>query len=312
MSAPSPGMKALLDRLSVEDAGLPDPTTLPAFQGRALAALSNLRWNENLPEMAEARTVSIADMAARWVVPPKGSGDRVILYVHGGGWAFCSAATHEGAARRLALACEAPVLSLEYRLAPEHPFPAGLQDVLEAWSARSRDRRWTLAGDSAGANLALAAMLQMQQEDLPECALLFYGVYGADFSTPSYRKYADGPGLSRAKMMRYWDWYASHEQRGDPQVAPLGASDAQLSRLPPLYLNAAEIDPLHSDTEALAERLAALGRSDRFDHVEGVVHGFMQMGAFLPEAREAFRKAGAFFKDVPHEFRSTHNREEIS
>lgn len=292
-------MQAVLDRLIVEDSELVDPTSLPSDAGRALAELSNLRWNSDLPDVAKARTVMIDDMPARYVVPHNDLGSDAILHVHGGGWAFCSAATHEGAARRLAIATCAPVLTFEYRLAPEHPYPSGLDDCLDAWSARDRSRRWSIAGDSAGANLALAGLLRILEEggEPPICALLFYGVFGADFSTRSYTEFADGPGLTRAKMRRFWDWYAPGNVRHLPSVAPLKADDAQLSALPPLYLNAAGLDPLRSDAEALAERLRDLGRDDGFDLFHGVVHGFMQMASVLPEAQSAFDKAGAFFKE---------------
>ncbi|SFB17324.1 acetyl esterase [Poseidonocella pacifica] len=297
MSEATANMKRLLDRLAAEDEGLADPTTLTPEAGRALATLTNMRWNADLPDVAEARTVMIADLPARYVVPHNDAGTDAILHVHGGGFAFCSAATHEGAARRLAIACRAPVLTIDYRLAPEQPYPAGLDDLQDAWNARAPERRWSVAGDSAGANLALCAMLRLINEgaELPAQALLFYGVYDANFDTPSYLTYAEGPGLTRAKMQRYWDWYAPAGARNVETVAPLRASDAQLRALPPLYLNAAGLDPLRSESEMLAARLHALSRTDPFDLIDGVVHGFMQMGSFLPEARHAFDKAGEIF-----------------
>ncbi|MFD0980655.1 alpha/beta hydrolase [Tropicimonas aquimaris] len=262
--------------------------------------MNNLRWNEDLPRVAEARTILHAGMPSRLVVPENDTGNDAILHVHGGGWAFCSPATHEGAARRLAIACRAPVLTVDYRLAPEHPFPCGLEDCLTAWEARAPDRRWSLAGDSAGANLCLGLMLRLLAIDreMPASALLFYGVYGADFSTESYVEQAAGPGLTQAGMRAYWNLYALPEDRADPFVVPLRAPDADLARLPPLYLNAAELDPLRSDTELLVARLNAIGRADRFDLWPGVVHGFMQMGNALPEAREAFERAGEAFREV--------------
>jgi len=299
MNAPSPAMSAVLARLAREDAGLGDPTLLAPRIGRAMAEMSNVRWNLQLPEM-EARTVLIAGLPARLVTPPNDNGREAIFHLHGGGWAFCSPLTHEGAARRLALACACPVLTIDYRLAPEHPWPAGLEDAEAAWEARDKTRRWSMAGDSAGANLALGLMLRRiaSGADLPHMGLLFYGVYGADFETESYRRCAEGPGLTRAKMMRYWDWYCPAAQRAEPTAAPLAATDAELAQLPPLYLNAAAIDPLCSDSEALVQRLHALGRTDRFDRVEGVVHGFMQMGSMLPEARAAFQRAGEEFQQA--------------
>lgn len=302
MSGLSPNMLAVLRRLVEEDAGVGDPTLMTPRQARVVSELTNMRWNADLPAMAEVRTLVHAGMPARWVVPKNDKGTDAILQVHGGGWALGSPATHEGAARQLASVCACPVLTVDYRLAPEDRFPAGLDDILTAWrsrSSRSSGRRWSIAGDSAGANLGLAAMLAMigAQEDLPACGLLFYGVYGTDFNSESYLKNANGPGLTREKMMRYWDWYAPKEVRNNPLVAPLAAGDEVLRALPPLYLNAAGLDPLLSDTEALFRRLRAIGREDVFDHVPGVVHGFMQMSSVLPEAREAFRRAGEVFSE---------------
>lgn len=293
-------MQAVLDWLNAEDAGLPDPTTLPPEDGRALAARANDRWNRDLPEMAEARDIVLSGLPGRWLVPVNDMEHDAILYIHGGGWAFCSAASHEGAARRLARATGAAVVTFDYRLSPEAPYPAGLDDCETAWTALAAmvpNRRLSVSGDSAGANLALALMFRLTAKGLPPPAqgLLFYGVYGADFDSPSYVAHRDGPGLTRAKMQRYWDWYAPEAIRDDPYVAPLAAPDAMLAALPPLYLSTAEIDPLRSDTEALFARLAELGRDDTAETISGVVHGFMQMGSVLPEAQDAFDRAGRTF-----------------
>ena len=118
----------------------------------------------------------------------------------------------------------------------------------------------------------------------------------ADFSGPSYTTFADGPQLTLPKMKIYYDWYVPPDDRADPLVAPLEASDAALAELPPLFLNAAGLDPLRSDAETLSARLAALGRSDPFVTHEGVVHGFLQMTNDLPQAREAIAAAGRFVR----------------
>lgn len=309
MSRPRPSaeMQVILDRLAAEDAGLPDPTLLPADKGRAQAAAGNLRWNADLPELALEHNVSVSgpggEIACR-ILMPQGAARGTILFIHGGGWAFCSMATHERCARVLAQEAEATVVLCDYRLAPECPYPAGLEDCRAVWKALAAGQGpfaelsgpFALSGDSAGANLALALMLE--DAPRPDCGLLFYGVYGADFETPSYIDCADGPGLSRDKMRRYWDWYTPESTRRDPLVAPLAAEDAALASLPPLYLNAAEIDPLRSDSERMYHRLSALGRRDRFRLHGGVVHGFMQMTIALEEARKALADAGAAFRDL--------------
>ena len=310
-----PEMRAVLDRLAEEDAGLDDPTLLPPAEGRALAARSNERWNTDLPDMAAVNTLPTtgadgAPMPLRLLTPPEA--DRgLILYVHGGGFAFCSGATHERAARLLAIESGVTVATFDYRLAPEAPYPAGLEDCIAIWKqvatgailpAEIAGGLLAVSGDSAGANLALALMLSelTHGRHVPDMGLLFYGVYGADFETESYRQCAEGPGLTRAKMMRYWDWYAPHATtvRTDPLVTPLSAGDDILIDLPPLYLNAAEIDPLRSDSEALHARLLALGRNDRFRLHRGVVHGFMQMTLSLAAARAAVAEAGSAFREM--------------
>ncbi|MDR7125700.1 alpha/beta hydrolase [Pseudotabrizicola sp. 4114] len=305
---PSPPMAAILERLAQEDAGLPDPTLLPAAEGRAQAARGNARWNRELPDMARVDEVIVQGPAGPLpcrILVPQGLVRGTILYLHGGGWAFCDRDTHERAVRILAHKAGAVVVSADYRLAPEHPFPAGLEDARMIWAALRAGKApfdglggpWAISGDSAGANIALAVLLDAEAPPA-DCALLFYGVYGAEFTTASYTEFAEGPGLSRAKMQRYFDWYAPQDQRDDPRVAPLRASDAALRALPPLYLNAAEIDPLRSDTERLYARLMALGRADRFRLHGGVVHGFMQMSLELEEARRALSDAGEAFRSL--------------
>lgn len=299
----APEMRAVLDRLMAEDGTQPDPTTLPAPEGRALSEALNRRWNTGVLAMARDMIVETADGRRAYVfIPRTDTGDRAILYIHGGGWTLCSAATHEGAARQLAQECGAAVVTFDYRLAPEHRYPAGLEDCLAIWTGREAilpGRRWSVSGDSAGANLAMALMLRLEGRDMPQAGLLFYGVWDADFDSPSYLSFAEGPGLTRDKMRRFWDFYVDADlRRDDPCLTPANASDALLAALPRLYLNAAEIDPLCSDSQRLAARLRALGRADVFDLVPGVVHGFMQMSRWLPQSVAAFRRAGEIYRKM--------------
>ncbi|UPG73433.1 alpha/beta hydrolase [Roseomonas gilardii subsp. gilardii] len=309
----APEMRALAERVAAEDGPQPDTTTLPPAEGRALAARLAERWNRNLPAMAEARWAVVpADPALGTpeqellVLRPEQARPGAILFVHGGGFAFCDARTHERCARGLAIASGLPVILPNYHLAPEHPFPAGLRDVV---AARRRafaasglpEGPLLLAGDSAGANLALASELHEQAagESPAAALLLFYGVTDADFGTESYTVFADGPGLTRAKMQRYWNFYvADWDRRRDPLVAPLHAPEAALRNLPPMHLMAAGIDPLLSDTLNFAARLRALGRAEEATVVPGVVHGFLQMSEHLPQAREAIAAAGAFARQI--------------
>lgn len=306
-------MAALSARVLAEDGAQPDATLMPWAEGRALVERANARWNRDLPPLALRETVVVdADPvlgSARRkleLIVPENARPGALIFVHGGGFCFCSPATHERCARLMAVESGLPVLVPDYRLAPEDSFPAGLHDVIAALRNAFKATRHLgvkagpllVAGDSAGANLALAALLHEQAAGQPHIAgaLLFYGTYGCDFATPSYAAFADGPGLTQAKMQRYWSAYAGgrHVERlaADVLASPLKASDEALSRLPPLYLMAAGIDPLLSDTLRLEARLGALGRSETTTIHPGVVHGFLQHSIDLEAAREALRLAG--------------------
>jgi acetyl esterase len=294
-------MAELMARVLAEDGPLPDPTTLEPAIGRALAEKSNRRWNLDLPDVATRFSVRLAvdhdlgNAACRMeVIVPANARPGAIVFVHGGGFAFCSPETHERCARLLANESGLAVLVPDYRLAPENAFPNVLMDCIaamrQAFSATAGNGvepgPLLLAGDSAGANLALAALLQEQSGGLrgADGALLFYGTYDSDFETASYRQFADGPGLSRGKMQRYWNWYLGTDNATPALLArPLLASDAQLAALPPLHL---------SDSIHLAKRLEAIGRPERLTIVAGVTHGFLQNTIDLEAAREALRQAG--------------------
>lgn len=307
----SPEMAALLARVAAETGPQPDPTMLSPAEGRALSEESNRRWNVDLPEMAAVGEAWIdadvglgsARVRLKVLVPP-GHGAGAVVFVHGGGFAFCSPETHERCARVLALECGLPVLLPDYRLSPEHPYPAGLMDVVAtirfAFAASAplgvTAGPLILSGDSAGANLALAVMLHEQAEGRPPVAgaLLFYGTYAGDFRTDSYRDFENGPGLTTAKMQRYWHWYVGgRDVSADPLACPLLASDEALMALPPLHLMAAGVDPLLSDSIVLHERLKGLGRDETLTVVPGVTHGFLQNTLDLAAAREALAAAGA-------------------
>ena len=302
-----PEMRTLLEKITTEFAGTPDPTTLPSAEGRALAEKNNRRWNINLPEMQDVRSIDLAANSSissqktqLLVLEPINKKPGTILFIHGGGFAFCSPKTHERCARVLAEKTRLTVVLPDYRLAPENPFPAGLNDVIGTMRAlidgrlEGLDGPVYIAGDSAGANLALSAMLHESENNrmLPKGALLFYGNYAIDFETPSYQAFINGPGLTTDRMKRYWSWYARGQDiASNPLACPLHASDAALKKMPPLYLTAAGIDPLFSDTTLLHRRLSKIGRKDELAIIEGVVHGFLQYTNELTAAEAALEDA---------------------
>ncbi len=287
-----------------------DLRAMPIGEARATFVRNQIGWSWAPAAMAETREMvapgAAGPLAARLHRPP-GAGDLpVILYVHGGGWTFGSIDTHDGVMRCLALASGCAVLGFDYRLAPEHPFPAPLDDVLAVLAHVEAGglgpgfdrRRIALAGDSAGATLSLGALIARRDAGLPPpaTATLFYGCYAPIFDTPSHARNGDGRYLLRTEMMRwYWSNFLGSCAAEDAPgaCAPL---NAELSGLPPLYLNAAGLDPLLDDTSLLAARLAAAGARFRLDVFPGVVHGFLRFARELAAAREAIAAAGAHLR----------------
>jgi acetyl esterase len=217
-----------------------------------------------------------------------------VLYCHGGGWCIGDHETNAGLAGALASACEREVLTIDYALAPEHPYPRALNEIVAACKRlASPDPLW-LAGDSAGANLALAAALSLRGQAVaqPERLLLFYGGFDANFDTASHRENGDGRwGLTTEETRGYWDAYASEASRDDPLVCPLRAD---LRGLPPTFVLGAALDCLRDDSRALAARLAEARVPSEYLEVPGVPHGFMKMQSLVRAAGAALRHAADF------------------
>jgi len=284
-----------------------DITKLPIAEGRARSDAMAMFFNDGSPEVEQVETFSIAGQAgpirAR-LYRPKGAA-RALLYLHGGGWVTCNIDTHDSVMRRLALAADAVLLGIDFRLAPEHPFPAPLDDVIAGWrwfvaNVRALGVSATqlgVAGDSAGANLALA--LSIAERDagraIPNAAALIYGAYAPRFTTPSYAAKGDGRyGLTTERMRWYWRQFIGGDLLHAPSLAaPL---NEDLRNLAPHYLALAEHDPLADDTRALAARFAGAGVECALDEWLGAVHGFLQMGRDVALARKAIAKAGDFLK----------------
>ncbi len=314
----APALHALLQRTQREDALLPDITTLPLDAARKQFNRIHARWNRIEVDHFRIEAFTIPAPPRRGRATGQGiaalrvnhrvHGDTrrgSILHLHGGGWVFGNNQTHLGAMARLAEVTGCSVIGIDYGLAPEAPFPAGLNDCAWAWrwlrSQADDSGLCSVAGDSAGANLALATMIDLRNagESLPDAALLFYGVYSADHKSASHRRCGSGEfGLSSDKMAWYRRHYlagstkAAHDE-SDPRVSPLWAD---LSGLPPLLVTAAELDPLFDDSTALAKRLADTDTPFEFRRYAGMNHGFMQLASELPEARLAFDDAAAFLR----------------
>ncbi len=226
-----------------------------------------------------------------------------VLYLHGGGWAAGSVDTHDGLCAALAHDANAVVASVQYRRAPESPFPAPNDDAFGAllWlagSARDLDieaSRIAVAGDSAGAHLALGAAIEARDRGGPRIALqlLFYPVVAPDFETASYREHANST-LTRTDMIEYWNHYLPGGiAQGDHRALPLRAP---LRGLPPAHIVVAGLDPLHDEGVSLAGQLREQGVSAVLVDEPTLVHGFLRASPFVRRAREvrlaAARAAG--------------------
>ena len=223
----------------------------------------------------------------------------VVLYLHGGAFVKGSLDSGDAIAWGIADTCRMVVVSVDYRLAPDHPYPAALEDchaVLvhchEQGAALGVDgRQIGVWGDSAGGNLAAALCLYARDRGGPAIAAqaLNYPCLTDVLDAPAYTDYADSPGLRTADMDRNWSLYlAGKRPTASPYAAPLRAPD--LSRLPPAHVHIAEIDPLADDGRQYARRLEEAGNEVAFSCAEGMIHGYLRARFTGPAAAAEFRK----------------------
>jgi acetyl esterase len=232
----------------------------------------------------------------------------VIAYFHGGGFVLGNLDTHDRLSRRLCRASQALVVTVDYRLAPEHRFPAALDDCMavthwlgdNAADLRGDRDRIALAGDSAGGNLAAAVALASRADDGPSLAAqaLVYPVIDAACATPSFVQNADGYLLTTDAM----DWFIGHYLSGeendakDKLVSPIYADEVELAELPPALVITAEYDPLRDEGEAYAEHLRNAGNDVTMHRYDGMIHGFLGMDAVVDDADTAMAEVGAFLR----------------
>lgn len=283
--------------------GRPVPTTIP--EERALRAEICGYWIEGAPVMHRTTDVSVPGEAgpirARVYRPTVNDNAPMVLLIHGGGWAFGSIEETEPLARHLASLSGAVVVSTSYRLAPEHPYPAGLHDceaTLRWIRAEGRKHggdpaRLAVGGGSAGGNLAAAVALRAPPGTF-RAQLLFYGVLGNDLATRSYRAFGDGRfGLSHERMKMFFDIYVGKGDANDPAITPM---NADLKPAPPAWVCAAECDVLHDDSVQFYDKLRGLRGGDQFILAEGLNHGFINRVRHLPLAKTMIESAAAFVK----------------
>jgi acetyl esterase len=227
----------------------------------------------------------------------------LLVYYHGGGWVIGDLETHDGVCRFLAEHAGCRVLSIDYRLAPEHPFPAPVEDALAAfeWAAEhaadlgADPARIAVGGDSAGANLATGVCLQARDRGGPRPAmqLLLYPPTDVVGEQPSRETFAEGFLLTRNDMRWFEDHYLPEGcDAEDPRASMMRARD--VSGLPPAYVATAGFDPLRDEAEVYAQRMREAGVKVALQRYPGLIHGFANLTAICPSARTAMLEvAGA-------------------
>jgi acetyl esterase len=257
------------------------------------------------PDLPVVRDLRVGGLAAR-LYQPVAEPSALVVYLHAGGWTIGSLATHDRVCRRLADGSGAAVLALDYRLAPEHPWPASVDDTVAAlrWvSARPAELgaaagaagNLAVCGDSAGGTLATLACLRLRGEDpraMPVLQVLLYANTDLTGSQPSMREKATGFGLD-ASAVRFFatQWVPDPARLTDPGVSPLYARD--LSGLPPALIVTAEHDPLRDEGEAYARRLADAGVDVELRREPGMIHNFMMLDTVSPACAAAGDRVAA-------------------
>lgn len=301
---PHPYYQAIIDAYAASGRPFMHQLSPDAARASLRAAYTAAPSPAGLPAMAEVTDKTIdgphGSIPIRHYRP---AGDVVgtAVYFHSGGWVIGDLAFADPTCRRLAGAAGCELVSVDYRLAPEHPYPQPLDDAYAAllWAARARRNPLLLVGESAGGNLATACAIRARDEAGPAIAgqLLAYPVTDHDLDTASYRAIGGRNWLlSTADMAYYWDHYCpSGVDRTNPLVSPLRIADA--AGLPPAMILCGEIDPLRDEALGYAAKLAAAGVPVRTRVDPDMLHGYLGAAGAIPLAADALAEAAGWMRE---------------
>ena len=305
-----PQVKGLLDAMAANPA--PRMIDLPVAQAREMyRGIASTLDLQGVPiGKVEDRKIPGpgGDIPVRIYTPvAAGSGALpVLVYFHGGGWVIGDLETHDALCRSFANEAGCKVVAIDYRLAPEHRFPAAADDCFAAvkWIEANASEigvdanRIAVGGDSAGGNLAAVVSQLALAAKGPRIAfqLLIYPVTDTNTDTGSYRDNASGYFLERDSMVWFFDHYLGGADRNDPRIAPLKATS--LAGLPRAYVVTAGFDPLRDEGRAYAEALKAAGVATEHVNYEGMIHGFFNLQAAFDVARGAVKAASKALKEA--------------
>lgn len=277
---------ALMQSRSTQGFAESDP-----IQARIARAATDYVSNEHVHEI---RDIDAAGVPVRLYRPTAETNLGLLVYFHGGGWVLGSIKSHDATCRSIANQSGCAVLSVEYRLAPEDPFPAGLEDSLKAtaWAAANAESlgidatRLAVGGDSAGGNLA-AVVAQLQPVPI-SYQVLIYPVTDCRMSSQSYIENAAGPFLRAVDMDAFINLYLDNKtSTSDPRVSPICADPAVLASCPPAIVITAEHDPLRDEGEDYGRALLAAGVPTSVVRYFGMIHGFLGMAPWVDDGKHA-------------------------
>lgn len=266
------------------------------------SALERLSKYQKVPSGVEVHPATVGDVAGEWITAPDVAEDQVVLFLHGGACIAGSPATHRELAARIAMACAARVLVIDYRLAPEHPFPAALDDAMTAY-------RWLLkegispthiaiGGDSSGGGLTLQTLISLRDAASPLPGAAFFLSPQTDwthFDGESFTTRARKDPLLTPSMCRFTA--SCYVGPADPSTPLLSPARMDLSDLPPMLIHAGDREILLSDAMRLAKRARESGVKVTFKVWKGMWHGFHASASVVPEARQALRELGTFVRE---------------
>lgn len=302
-----PQVQALLDQMAAQ--GLPPMSQLQPQEARA--AMANLAALGRYPdERAETEDKTIpgpgGDIPLRIYRPNADQPLPILVYFHGGGWVIGNIESHDTTCQQLATLVPAVVVSVDYRLAPEHRYPAAVEDCVAAtaWAHEHASElgadpsRLAVGGDSAGGNLAAVVSLKARDAGGPPICfqLLIYPATDLTRSSASHVENGEGYLLTTDSMDWFLDHYVPEADRKSPDASPLFADT--LAGLPPALVITAEFDPLRDEGEAYAERLRESGVEAKASRYDGMIHAFYGMDLLLPQATRALEESAAALRQA--------------
>lgn len=304
-----PQVRALLDR--IEQSGAPPYHTLPAVEARQMYDEASLQLRGSPPQPYRVDPLAIPGPASTLnsllYRPSAELGLPALIYFHGGGYTIGSLQSHDCVCRALCVETGCIVISVDYRLAPEHKYPAALEDAWGAtnWLVENAEElgvdpnRIAIGGDSAGGNLATVVCLMAKQAGAPRLVyqLLIYPGTDMSCSLPSHQAFAQGYRLTSELIDWFYDHYFSPgDDLNHWRASPLNAES--FADLPPAFILSAGYDPLQDENRLYGERMSAAKVPVKHSHYEGMMHGFITMPGVLDKAGEALSECAAELRVV--------------